>query len=119
MVTAAPYREQMGTRHAVMEKCLCMKSTREVKGNNTDLTHGELGSQEGQQKPPKPIIQPGRRGTVGVTGRNNLIRVLSADSALSVRNGDPQRASGHSELQKNVPSPEQNHLGLDSRGMDS
>lgn len=54
-----------------------------------------------------------------MTGRNNLIRVLSADSALSVRNGDPQRANGHSELQKNVPSSEQNHLGLDSMGMDS
>lgn len=80
---------------------------------------GNLGAKKGSRKPPKPIIQPGRRGTGGVTGRNNLIRVFSADSALSVRNGDPQRASGHSELQKNVPSPEQNHLGLDSRGMDS
>lgn len=98
VVTAAPYREQMGTRHAVMEKCLCMKSTREVKGNNTDLTLGNLGTKKGSRKPPKPIIQPGRQGTGGVTGRNNLIRGLSEDSALSVRNGDPQRENGHSEL---------------------
>lgn len=80
---------------------------------------GNLGTKKGSRKPPKPIIQPGRQGTGGVTGRNNLIRGLSEDSALPVRNGDLQRENGHSELQKNVPSPEQNHLGLDSMGMDS
>lgn len=37
VVTAAPYREQMGTRHAVTEKCLCMRNIKKIKGSNTVL----------------------------------------------------------------------------------
>lgn len=52
VVTAAPYREQMGTRHAVTEKCLCMRNTRKIRGSNTVLTLGKLGNKEGQGTAP-------------------------------------------------------------------
>lgn len=55
VVTAAPYREQMGTRHAVMEKCLHMSNTKKIKESNTVLPLGESEKQEGQQKPPPSL----------------------------------------------------------------
>lgn len=72
VVTAAPYREQMGTRHAVMEKCLHRRNTKKIKGSNTVLPLGNLGMKKGSRKPPKPIIQPGGWGTDGVTGKENV-----------------------------------------------
>lgn len=75
VVTAFPYREQIGTRHAVTEKCLHTRNTKKNKESNTVLPLGKPVNQGGQQKPspsPKPIIQPGGWGTGGVTGRKNL-----------------------------------------------
>ena len=72
VVTAAPYREQMGTRHAVTEKCLYMRNTRKIKRNNVVLPGCELGTKKGNRNPPKPITQPRQWATGGVAGRENL-----------------------------------------------
>ena len=73
MVTAAPYREQMGTRQAVTEKCLYVRSTGKINRSNTVLPGGNAGMKKCSKTPPlnQPIIQPRGWATGGVTRREN------------------------------------------------
>ena len=91
VVTAAPYREQMGTRHAVMEKCLHMRNKRKIKECNTVLPFWEARRTSKKPKENKTKNQAchSASGMGNWRGdREDEFRILSADPVLSVRIGD-------------------------------